>query len=135
MVDEDRVVIQRSATDPVVSQEVVTEEHVRRQPSGAEIARRVTVFLFGIIQVLLLLRIALLLVGANDQQQLVAGIYDVSVIFVAPFEGILGIDRARADGSVLDVAFDCGFGDISNFNRAFRTEFGMSPRVRRAHMR
>jgi Helix-turn-helix domain len=30
---------------------------------------------------------------------------------------------------VLDVALDCGFGDVSNFNRAFRTEFGVSPRV------
>ena len=28
---------------------------------------------------------------------------------------------------VLDVALDCGFGDLSNFNRAFRAEFGMSP--------
>ncbi len=32
---------------------------------------------------------------------------------------------------VLDVAFDCGFGDVSNFNHAFRTEFGVSPRVYR----
>ena len=30
---------------------------------------------------------------------------------------------------VLDVALDCGFGDVSNFNRAFRCEFGMSPRM------
>ena len=30
--------------------------------------------------------------------------------------------------SVLDTAFDCGFGDVSNFNRAFRAEFGVSPR-------
>jgi AraC family transcriptional regulator len=30
---------------------------------------------------------------------------------------------------VLDVALDCGFGDVSNFNRAFRAEFGVSPRV------
>jgi AraC-like DNA-binding protein len=29
---------------------------------------------------------------------------------------------------VLDIAYDCGFGDVSNFNRAFRTEFGVSPR-------
>jgi AraC-like DNA-binding protein len=29
---------------------------------------------------------------------------------------------------ILDVAFDSGFGDVSNFNRAFRTEFGVSPR-------
>jgi AraC family transcriptional regulator len=34
-------------------------------------------------------------------------------------------------GSVLDLAFDCGFGDVSNFNRAFRAEFGVSPRVYR----
>ena len=32
-------------------------------------------------------------------------------------------------GKVLDVALDCGFGDVSNFNRAFRAEFGVSPRV------
>lgn len=30
---------------------------------------------------------------------------------------------------VLDVALDCGFGDVSNFNRAFRSEFGLSPRT------
>lgn len=29
---------------------------------------------------------------------------------------------------VLDIAYDCGFGDVSNFNRAFRTEFGVSPK-------
>jgi AraC family transcriptional regulator len=31
-------------------------------------------------------------------------------------------------GKILDIAFDCGFGDVSNFNRAFRAEFGLSPR-------
>jgi AraC family transcriptional regulator len=31
-------------------------------------------------------------------------------------------------GKVIDLALDCGFSDISNFNRAFRTEFGVSPR-------
>jgi len=33
---------------------------------------------------------------------------------------------------VLNVALDCGFGDVSNFNHAFRAEFGMSPRRFRA---
>jgi AraC family transcriptional regulator len=35
---------------------------------------------------------------------------------------------------VIDVAFDSGFADVSNFNRAFRTEFGVSPRVYRARV-
>lgn len=34
---------------------------------------------------------------------------------------------------ILDVALDCGFGDVSNFNHAFRAEFGVSPRVYRAY--
>lgn len=32
---------------------------------------------------------------------------------------------------ILDIALDCGFGDLSNFNRAFRAEFGLSPRAYR----
>jgi AraC family transcriptional regulator len=36
---------------------------------------------------------------------------------------------------VLDIALDCGFGDVSNFNHAFRAEFGMSPRAYRLQAR
>lgn len=32
---------------------------------------------------------------------------------------------------VIDLALDCGFGDLSHFNRAFRGEFGCSPRAYR----
>jgi len=32
---------------------------------------------------------------------------------------------------VLDIALDAGFGDVSNFNRTFKNEFGVSPRVYR----
>jgi AraC family transcriptional regulator len=32
---------------------------------------------------------------------------------------------------IIDIALDCGFGDISNFNRTFRAEFGVSPRLYR----
>jgi AraC-like DNA-binding protein len=35
------------------------------------------------------------------------------------------------DERILDVALDAGFGDVSNFNRAFRAEFGVSPRAYR----
>jgi AraC family transcriptional regulator len=34
---------------------------------------------------------------------------------------------------ILDVALDAGFGDVSNFNRAFRGEFGVSPSFYRKH--
>jgi AraC-like DNA-binding protein len=33
---------------------------------------------------------------------------------------------------VIDVAIECGFGDVPNFNRAFRAEFGVTPRECRA---
>jgi AraC family transcriptional regulator len=33
---------------------------------------------------------------------------------------------------IIDIALGCGFGDVSNFNHAFRAEFGVSPRAYRA---
>jgi AraC-like DNA-binding protein len=38
-----------------------------------------------------------------------------------------GMRLVAEPGKVLDLALDSGFGDVSNFNRAFRAEFGMSP--------
>lgn len=39
---------------------------------------------------------------------------------------------ADAPGRIIDLAYDSGFDDVSNFNRAFRHEFGVSPRHYRA---
>jgi AraC family transcriptional regulator len=36
--------------------------------------------------------------------------------------------------AIVDIALDCGFGDISNFNRSFRAEFGLSPRALRQRL-
>jgi AraC-like DNA-binding protein len=63
--------------------------------------------------------------------------------FLRSFKSVIGVtphqyvQRARlryaasrlatGGAKVLDVALDSGFGDVSNFNRAFRKEFGMSP--------
>jgi AraC family transcriptional regulator len=38
----------------------------------------------------------------------------------------------RQPTKILDLALECGFSDVSNFNRAFRAEFGVSPRSYRA---
>ncbi|HEV2297473.1 MAG TPA: AraC family transcriptional regulator [Candidatus Acidoferrales bacterium] len=43
----------------------------------------------------------------------------------------LAMEQAR----VLDIALDSGFGDASNFNHAFRAEFGVSPRSYRESAR
>lgn len=40
---------------------------------------------------------------------------------------------ADAPDKIVEVALDCGFVDLSNFNRAFRAEFGMAPRGYRKH--
>jgi AraC family transcriptional regulator len=39
---------------------------------------------------------------------------------------------ATDGGKIVDIALECGFGDVSNFNRAFRTEFAVTPRAFRA---
>lgn len=42
---------------------------------------------------------------------------------------------ATTDARVIDVALDSGFRDISNFNHAFRAEFGASPTALRSRLR
>lgn len=44
------------------------------------------------------------------------------------------VGLASEKEKVLDVALDCGFGDVSNFNRAFRGEFGANPRSWKASL-
>ncbi len=41
------------------------------------------------------------------------------------------VQLAAGQAKVLDIALDSGFGDVSNFNRTFRAEFGVSPRLYR----
>ena len=88
---------------PRVSSEVVDRTTVVR-PSGGEMARRVVVLIFGIIQVLIVLRIALLLLNAREGNDLVAFILNFSQVFVAPFIGIFNRDALAAGGSILDIA-------------------------------
>jgi AraC-like DNA-binding protein len=63
--------------------------------------------------------------------------------FLRVFERLIGLTphqyvrRARlrnaaarlstSNAKVVEIALDCGFGDVTNFNRAFRAEFGMTP--------
>ena len=74
------------------------------KPSGNETARRVVIFVFGIVQAVILLRIVFLMLDARESNGLVSGILDLSQVFVAPFEGILHTNALTAGGSTLDVA-------------------------------
>ncbi|MDQ4036642.1 MAG: YggT family protein, partial [Chloroflexota bacterium] len=61
--------------------------------------------LFGILAVLLGLRILLLLLVANQQNSIVDFVYNVTEPFVAPFRGIFAINEVTpGGGSVLDIA-------------------------------
>jgi hypothetical protein len=51
--------------DPGYNGDGVVERRVTRTPSGGELAGRVVVLLFGIVQVLIILRIVLLLLNAR----------------------------------------------------------------------
>ena len=72
-------------------------------PEGAERIRRIVVLVFGLIQIVIGLRIIFLLLDAREANGLVSGILTVSQWFVGPFEGILRTDALQAAGSILDI--------------------------------
>lgn len=77
---------------------------VRPARSGPEQTRRIVVFGFGLIQVLVGLRIVLLLIDARADNALVATIMDASEVLVAPFRGILQSNVVESGAIVLDLA-------------------------------
>jgi hypothetical protein len=91
---------------PITHETVRTDSRqiTRTGPGNSEMARRIIVLVFGLIQIVIGLRIVLLLLDARTGNALVSGILDISKIFVAPFEGILNSNALTAGGSTLDVA-------------------------------
>jgi hypothetical protein len=94
---------------PIVTaaQETVRTESRRitpASPPATEMTRRIVVFVFGLIQLVIVLRIVLLLLDAREANGLVSGILNVSQVFVAPFDGILRTNNLHAAGSVFDIA-------------------------------
>lgn len=81
----------------------VVERRVTRTPSGGEMASRIVMLLFGIVQAFIILRIILLLLDAREGNDLVSFILNTSQIFVAPFEGMLRTEALTKDGSILDI--------------------------------
>ena len=95
------------AGPPVQGAAVRTTErasYVAPGPSGLTTAARVITFLFGILQAALILRIILLLLVANADNDVVSLIMGITDPFVEPFRGMFQIDRVAAGESRLDVA-------------------------------
>ncbi len=86
--------------------ETYVREHARERdvsPSPLGMLTRLIVFLFGLIQLLIGLRIILLLFAARQSNDIVAAVYNISEVFVAPFRGILRIEEVQAGATALDV--------------------------------
>ena len=65
----------------------------------------VVTLIFGILQTLLLLRVLLLLLVANNDNAIVSGILSITDPFVEPFRGMFRLDQVSSrSGSMLDVA-------------------------------
>ena len=113
MTDYERTTVHQSSTsDPVAAPEAhastvrTTERaYTSAGPGGAAVLSRFVTFLFGVLQVALILRIILLLLVANPGNDVVQLILNVTDPFVEPFRGMFQIDRVTADqGSKLDIA-------------------------------
>jgi hypothetical protein len=106
--DEQSVVSTQSQDPAAVGQPVVSSSvqtrRVTATPDGSEFARRIIVLVFGLIQLVIGLRILLLIVDARTGNGIVSGILNISQVFVGPFEGILKTDALHAGGSMLDIA-------------------------------
>jgi uncharacterized protein YggT (Ycf19 family) len=95
-------VVERRVVDrPVAAHGVDT---VVTGPSTGTLLRRIVTLLFGILQVLIVLRIVLLLLAANQDNSIVSFILGATDPFVEPFRGIFDLDTVRGrTGSIFDV--------------------------------
>ncbi len=94
-------------TPPAAERAVRTTERAYRPagPSTASVIARFVTFLFGVLQAVLVLRIILLVLVANEGNDIVAAILTVTDPFVEPFRGMFALDGVTAEqGSVFDIA-------------------------------
>ena len=107
VVERERVVEQPAPVAPSSSNVNVGGDgrgYVAAGPGPLYYVRRVISLLFGILAVLIALRIVLLLLVANQTNGLVDFIYNVTEPFVAPFRGIFNFDLVSpGGGSTLDI--------------------------------
>ncbi len=84
--------------------QTASRQVTRSGPGRSELTRRIVIFGFGLVQVVIGARIVLMLLDAREANGLVTGILDVSQVFVAPFEGVLRTNNLHSAGSTFDIA-------------------------------
>lgn len=90
---------------PMAAQRIVTQQdRVSVRQSPLELARRIVVLAFGILQGLLILRIILLVLVANRENDIVQFILNVTAPFVNPFRDMFSLSQIGSKGAILDVA-------------------------------
>jgi hypothetical protein len=103
MTEEERRTVATEEPTSGEGSRLTSRRTVESRPSGGELARRVVVLIFGLIQILIALRFVLLLLDAREANSIGQGSLDLSQLVVAPFEGILRTDALHASGSTLDI--------------------------------
>ena len=93
-----------TVTDAPVVDDVHQHSTVSYAPSGVGMIERLIIWIFGIIQLLIILRIVLLLFAARDANPIVNFVYSITDLLVAPFRGIFGMNEIAAGATALDVA-------------------------------
>lgn len=109
MTDYERTRVTETETDvhhaPHEPSVTTEREYVTHRQPLSVLLRRIVALLFGILQALLVLRIILLLLVANPDNDVVRFILGATDPFVEPFRGMFRLDRVTGEqGSVLDIA-------------------------------
>lgn len=84
------------------SEHVSVQSEATRRRAAITRAKQVVYFIFGVINVLLLIRFILLLLGAQEQSSFVGLIYGLSRPLALPFQGIFA--EPTLGGSILEWA-------------------------------
>jgi uncharacterized protein YggT (Ycf19 family) len=87
-----------------IHDDVHSVSSVTYAPSPMGMIERLIIWIFGLVQLLIVVRIVLLLLAAREGNAIVSFVYDITDLLVAPFRGILGINQIAAGRTELDVA-------------------------------
>ncbi len=96
--------VKQAGVTPSGRQVVRQKVQVSTSESVSDTLKRLVMFAFGAIEVLLLFRIVLKVLGANPGSTFVSFIYNTSMIFEYPFRGIFpaGVQEGIVVTSVLE---------------------------------